>query len=183
MSGSLMNHITIRTPEECYCAICGVPFEHFLFQNRLQIAGEQPPLVINGRVCGYSPKVLSKRAALWLGKVHILGYANDEGIPILSGQGRLTTPGFIKLEHSDPRNHSMPFTLSYTCYQYMEDSVTVYPFHWPCYEIFASYIFPNVDDPTSLMDIEEVDSVFASLSNEEHSLQLETGAERRYGRP
>ncbi|OTA52529.1 hypothetical protein K449DRAFT_402932 [Hypoxylon sp. EC38] len=180
----LMNHITIRTPEECYCAICGVPFEQFLFQDRSQISGKEPHLVINGRICGYDPRVISERDSLWLSKVHILGFAADEGIPILSGQGQLTDEGNIKLEHNDPRNHLMPFTdLSYTCYEYMENTITVFPFHWPCYEILARYLFPTVDNPISFIDIEELDSVFASLSNEEHSLHLETGAERRHGTP
>ncbi|KAI0843526.1 hypothetical protein F5Y06DRAFT_302669 [Hypoxylon sp. FL0890] len=183
MSSSLIDRISITTSDECYCAICGVAFEGFLFQNRQQVSGEQPLLAINGYRIGYDPTVVSPADATWVRNVHILGYDSDEDIAFLSGAGRFTAPKTIKLEHQDTRNRDVPFWLKYTCYMKTRESVAVSPFHWPCYEIFLRALFPPAKDPMKLVDIEEVDSLLSSLSNEDCALNLETGAEMRHGLP
>ncbi|KAI1139985.1 hypothetical protein F5Y05DRAFT_380686 [Hypoxylon sp. FL0543] len=184
MSSSIIDRISITTAEECYCAICGVPFQGFLFQNKEQAAGTQPPGVRDGVQHGYNPTVVTiAEASAWIDKVHILGYDAEGDVAFISGQGQYTSPRTITLDRQDKRNSNVPFWLGYSCYRKSGNAVVVFPFHWPCYEVFARALFPTAKNPVSLVDVEDVQSLFSSLSNDENGLTLETGAETRYGRP
>ncbi|KAI1460948.1 hypothetical protein F4805DRAFT_416109 [Annulohypoxylon moriforme] len=171
---------------ECYCAICGVSFGPFLWKNENQINRKQGPYLIDGVEYGYSPKKVGGFANIaWLKTVFFVCYIEDINETIMSGPARFTAPEVIELFPHDKRNEAVPYEFEYVCYKVTEGKVTVHPFHWPCFEILARVLFPNSADPTHLVNLGDLDSTFASLSNGLTGLnesEISTGGEKRHGK-
>ncbi|KAI1206237.1 uncharacterized protein F4807DRAFT_440421 [Annulohypoxylon truncatum] len=181
---ALPQYKPILCGEECYCAICGIPFGTFLYKTRRQIHKQEPPVLLNGVEIGYDWKILGGFSKLaWVKLIYFIGYIPDIDETIISGSARLTAPGVIELYPDDKRNEDVPSEFEYECYKVSDDRVTVHPFHWSCFEIFARVLHPKADDPTRLVDVCDLDSTFASLSNCLTGLELYTGADSRQGKP
>ncbi|KAI1471247.1 uncharacterized protein F4812DRAFT_455359 [Daldinia caldariorum] len=135
----------ITTSEWCYCAICGGPFEPTYFISEKSMIG-----------CGYDPKVISKRGAAWVTEVRLLLESiSAEKKGYISGRGKYNYLGYIELDGTDAENLDIPSTFNYTCYKYDSEPqpLGAIPFHWPCYEILARRIYPDVNKPVQHVDL------------------------------
>ncbi|KAI0882585.1 uncharacterized protein GGS22DRAFT_169798 [Annulohypoxylon maeteangense] len=177
-------HKPIQCGGECYCAICGVPFGGYIYQNNNQVRGRQPCPTLKGAKIGYNPRNLGGwDKTAWVRGIYFVGYLPDEDETIMSGKARLVAEGVIELYPDDKRNETIPSEYDYECYRLSEDKITVHPFHWPCLEILARILNPKAVDPVLHIDASELDSSFSSLSNSYTGLELLTGANKRHGKP
>ncbi|KAI1388666.1 uncharacterized protein F4822DRAFT_252903 [Hypoxylon trugodes] len=174
----------IRTAEQCYCAICGGPFERPRFGPK-----ENPfsPSKKKGGN-GYNPDIISKKATEWLVELRILGYFYALKQGFISGRGQFfnvfSGPGSIHLDQKDPANEQLP-NLNYSCYEDKAGAITIFPFHETCYKILAKVLYPDEELFTAMtrIDLEGLHSTMRYLSNRKDALLIRTGLETRRNKP
>ncbi|KAI1373837.1 hypothetical protein F4677DRAFT_448129 [Hypoxylon crocopeplum] len=181
-----MSNVSIWVWErECYCAICGGPFEELTFTTAAELRRAQHAILSSGGYTenpheGYLPSIISETEATWTREIHVLGYVGSLDGAFVSGRGRYTADRLsIRLEPNDDANHHVPVGVRYNCYNHRNDSAAVFPFHRPCYELFARLVSRNADDPTSCVDKQELFMTMYALTNTTDALILRTGAQMR----
>ncbi|KAI1659301.1 hypothetical protein F4813DRAFT_354520 [Daldinia decipiens] len=160
----------ILTRGVCYCAICGGPFEPPDFMNKK-----------SNITFGYNPETVSKKQASWITKVRVLleQIPGDRG-GYISGVGKFQD-GFIELDPEDDDNRPIPSQINYDCYKtnLTARPLGAIPFHWPCYEILASALYPNTNNPIHHVDLDRLFLTMFLLTENGVSLAIESGAEER----